>query len=88
MIEIVDDEMLLSAGLLVSPGAGDAGVELQDQVPIVAHGMAASVESFADPETSAESARVGYTGQGGAVHDGHWEFDADDGSSSILWELD
>lgn len=28
VVEIMDDEMLLSTGFLVSPGAGDAGVEL------------------------------------------------------------
>lgn len=88
MVEIPEDEMLLSTGLLVSPGAGDTGVELQNQTPIVSHSMTAGVESFADSEASAKSTRVGNAGQGSAVHDWQREFASNDGSLGVLRELD
>lgn len=54
MIKIVDDEVLLTAWLGFSPRAGDSCIELENQVSIVAHGLASGVQSFADTKAGTE----------------------------------
>jgi hypothetical protein len=59
VVQIIDDEVLLTTRLGFSPRTCDAGIKLQDQASVVANGLASSIHSFADTKASAKRTRVG-----------------------------
>ena len=84
MIKIIDNEVLLSARFGFSPRAGDSCIELKDQVSVVAHSLAPSVQGFADTKAGAECTGAGYPKERRAVHYRWREFDARNWSACVL----
>lgn len=59
VVQIINDEVLLTARLGLSPRAGDSCIELEDQASVVAYSLASGVQSFANTEACAECIGAG-----------------------------
>jgi hypothetical protein len=69
VVQIIDDEVLLTTRLGFSPRTCDAGIKLQDQASVIANGLASSIHSFTDTEAGAERTCIGDPEERCAVHD-------------------
>lgn len=54
MVQIVDYEMLLSGRLGLAPRTGDSSVDLQDNIPVGTHCLAAGVERLSHAEAGSQ----------------------------------
>jgi hypothetical protein len=61
VVQVIDDEVLLTARLGLPPRTCNAGVKLQDKTSVVANGLTTGIHGFTDTKAGAERTCVGDT---------------------------